>query len=305
LSMIVADQVSKWYGEVVGLNKYSVDIGSGITGLVGPNGAGKTTFIRLLTGQMQRDNGSLHVLGEDPFDNPSLMKRIGYCPEHESLYFSKGAVDFLTSMAMMHGYGKDDAVDRAYKCLDIVGLEVQKRPIGTYSKGMKQRVKIAQALLHDPELLILDEPFGGVDPVIRVKLFELISGLAKKGMHVVLSSHILYEVERLAPSVVLMSEGKMILQGDISHILDIVEDYTHSIILHSSRPGELGAALMQRELVHGADIQTDNNLLVKTKNPSAFYGALPDMASKEGFDINGVLPVDNDLQAIFDRVVKK
>ncbi|MHC1605136.1 MAG: ABC transporter ATP-binding protein [Candidatus Methanofastidiosia archaeon] len=304
MKLVEARDVSKWYGEVVGLNSFCVAIGSGITGLVGPNGAGKTTFIRLMAGLSHQNKGELSVLGEQPFDNPSLISRIGYCPDHEMLYPSLNAATFLAYMARMHGYDSRESRKRALNCLDMVGLSVRTRPMGTFSKGMKQRVKIAQALLNDPELLILDEPFSGVDPVIRVHLFDLINGLAKEGLHVIISSHILYDIERLATNIVLMNDGKMILSGDISRIVDVVEDYTHSIMIRTHFARELGSLLLSKGYADKADISSDNSLLIVTKHPNKLYAALPSIVTENGFKIESLAPVGNDLQSIFERVVR-
>ena len=303
-TIIAADHVSKWYGEVVGLNNFSVSVQGGITGLVGPNGAGKTTFIRLITGQCSPHKGTLSVMGQDPFDNPPLMARIGYCPEHEALYFGMRDIEFLEMIARLRGFGKDAASERAARCLETVGLDPKDRPIGTFSKGMKQRLKIAQALLHEPSLLILDEPFSGVDPLVRVKLYELIRSLADRGMHVVLSSHILYEVERLATTVVLMSDGKMILEGDVDEILGTIEHHTHSVRLETAEPSRLGSELMGRGLIHSA-AAVPGGLVVKTADQQRFFDELPSLVVKDGLDIRGLSPVDNDLHALFDRLVRK
>ncbi|HHN81716.1 MAG TPA: ABC transporter ATP-binding protein [Methanomicrobia archaeon] len=301
--IVSARDLSRWYGEVVGLNKFSVSVNEGITGLVGPNGAGKTTFIRLLTGMIRPSAGSLLVLGEVPFDNPSLKARIGYCPEHEAMFENLSSIGFLSWQARMKGYSASEARSRAHSCLNTVGLPTLERPITTYSKGMKQRVKIAQALLHDPAFLILDEPFSGVDPVARVELFDLLSSLSRDGVHILLSSHVLHEVERLTSSVVLMNHGKLVYQGDIFHVHQSIEDLVTSIRLSTSSPRELASLLISEGIIDGAEV-TDTALIVDTDAPGQLYERLPSIVVKDGIDITTVEPIGTDLETIFERMVR-
>lgn len=301
--IVSACDLSRWYGEVVGLNKFSVSVNEGITGLVGPNGAGKTTFIRLLTGMIRPSAGSLLVLGEVPFDNPSLKARIGYCPEHEAMFENLSSIGFLSWQARMKGYPASEARSRAHSCLSKVGLPTLERPITTYSKGMKQRVKIAQALLHDPAFLILDEPFSGVDPVARVELFDLLSSLSRDGVHILLSSHVLHEVERLTSSVVLMNHGKLVYQGDIYQVHQSIEDLVTSIRLSTSSPRELASLLFSEGIIDGAEV-TDTALIVDTGAPGQLYERLPSIVVKDGIDITTVEPIGTDLETIFERMVR-
>jgi len=305
MNVVEADSLSRWYGEVIGLNNFTAKMGRGITGLVGPNGAGKTTLIRLLTGIISPHKGKLLVLGEEPFNNPGVSSRIGYCPDHENLYFNMKPQAFLFYMARLEGMSRSESNERARECISTVGLTGIDRPIGTFSKGMKQRIKIAQALLNDPKLLILDEPFTGVDPVVRANLFELISRLSGDGIDVVISSHILYDIERLASEVLLMNDGKMLLSGKIENIVDIVEEHTHSLILRTNEPRRLGSLLFDNGLVDNANIRSNDELMVTTKNPNSLYDYLPKAVTEMEIDISGLMPVDNDLQSIFDRVVRK
>jgi ABC-2 type transport system ATP-binding protein len=305
MKVVEAESLSKWYGEVNGLNNFTATMGKGITGLVGPNGAGKTTLIRLLTGIIRQGKGELKVLGESPFDNPHLSSRMGYCPDHENLYFKMRPSAFLYHMARLNGFDRSECKERSGECLSLVGLAKVDRPIGTFSKGMKQRIKVAQALLNDPELLILDEPFTGVDPVVRAGLFEIISNLAKSGIDVIISSHILYDIERLASEVLLMNDGKMLLSGRIGDIVDIVDENTHSMLIRSGDPRRLGSLLFDNGLVDNVDIRAGGDLFVRTSEPNALYDFLPTVVLDEAIDIGSVIPVDNDLQSIFDRVMRK
>ncbi|MBN1786749.1 MAG: ABC transporter ATP-binding protein [Candidatus Methanofastidiosa archaeon] len=305
MSVVEAESLSKWYGEIIGLNSFTAKMGHGITGLVGPNGAGKTTLIRLLSGMIKQGKGDLKVLGMRPFNNPELSSMIGYCPDHENLYFRMKPLTFLHYMARLNGLGTEECRKRSERCLSIVGLSGENRPIGTFSKGMKQRIKIAQALLNDPKLLILDEPFTGVDPVVRANLMDIIRDLSHQGIDVVISSHILYDIERLADDVLLMNDGKMLLSGKIGEIVDIVEDYTHSIIINTSSARTLGSRLFEEGLVDIVDVRSPNELFVRTRDPNSLYDFLPRAVLDEGIAIEKLTPIENDLQSIFERVVGK
>jgi len=305
MKVMEAESLSKWYGEVNGLNNFTATIEGGITGLVGPNGAGKTTLIRLLTGMLRKGKGELRVLGEDPFNNPSLSSKLGYCPDHENLYFKMRPKEFLYYLARLNGFSSEECRERTKRCLSDVGLSGVDRPLGTFSKGMKQRIKIAQALLNDPEILILDEPFTGVDPVVRANLFGIISDLASSGIDVIISSHILYDIERLASEVLLMNDGKMLLSGKIEDIVNIVDENTHSMLISTKDPRALGSLLFDNGLVDNVDIKRSGEILVRTREPNKLYDFLPSVVLDEKIEIGALTPIDNDLQSIFDRVVRR
>lgn len=305
MNIVEVRDVSKWYGEVVGLNRYSAVIGEGITGLIGPNGAGKSTLIKMLVGLTTPDKGEIRVFGKDPFDNPEIMALVGYCPDSERTYDELDSLTFLSYMARMHGMKKEDARTRALECLDIVGMEALERPIKTYSKGMRQRVKIAQALLHSPKLLILDEPFSGVDPLVRSQLFDILESLSRSGIHIIISSHILFEIERLAKNVVLMARGKHIVSGQVETILDTIENHTHSLLITTDNPPILGSELLKSGIASVAEIRDRHTLFVKTQHSNEFYVALPKIAIGNGMRIEGLVPVGNDLYTVFEKVVGK
>ncbi|MGQ0798166.1 MAG: ABC transporter ATP-binding protein, partial [Methanobacteriota archaeon] len=193
--VVEARGVSKWYGEVLGLNGFSAAFAPGITGLVGPNGAGKSTLFKLLIGQLHKDQGELRLLGEDPWNNVALKRRLGYCPEHNQLYGWLTADRFVSSLLRLDGMPSSEATRRAHAALEVVGLTGAKdRTLRTYSRGMRQRAKLAQALAHDPEILILDEPLSGADPQARVHILRTIADFVRDGGHVLMSTHVLYEV---------------------------------------------------------------------------------------------------------------
>ncbi|HYK93679.1 MAG TPA: ABC transporter ATP-binding protein, partial [Thermoplasmata archaeon] len=213
--VVEADGTTKRYGEVLGLNGFTASFGRGITGLIGPNGAGKSTLFRLLVGQLALDQGRLEVLGQPAGTQGEACRRVGYCPEHFQLYDWMTGEDFVTTLLRVDGYSKAEATRRARGAIDTVGLhEAGHRRIRAYSRGMRQRIKLAQSLAHDPELLLLDEPLNAVDPLGRLQLLALFHRLMEDGRHLVVSSHVLYEVERLTQNIVMISNGRALAQGD-------------------------------------------------------------------------------------------
>ncbi len=307
MSIISADGLSRWYGEVIGLNQFTVDIGEGITGIVGPNGAGKTTFIRIITGMIRQSKGSVEVLGEKPWNNPSLNAKVGYCPEHEMLYPWMNAKEFLIAMAKMHGYSRSESEKRAYESLETVGFSRKdaERKIGGYSKGMRQKVKIAQSILHEPELLILDESLAGTDPIGRKTIIELIRKMAKNGIHSLVSSHVLYEVEKLTEQVVLVNDGRTVAAGDIHEIRKLIDKHPHTVNITVNNARKLGMELMKKESIVSVSIIDENHLSVKTHEPEVFYKTLPEIIVKKKYEVSEIFSPDDNLQAIFRYLVKK
>jgi len=307
MNIISADNLSRWYGEVIGLNQFTVGIGGGITGLVGPNGAGKTTFIRIVTGMIRQSKGSIEVLGENPWNNPSLNKRVGYCPEHEMLYPWMSAKEFLISMAKMHGYTRSESEKRAHESLELVGFSKKnaERKIKGYSKGMRQKVKVAQSILHEPELLILDEPLAGTDPMGRKTIIDLIRNMAKNGIHTIVSSHVLYEIERLTEQVVLINEGRTVAAGNIHEIRKLIDKHPHTVNITTNNARKLGVELMKKKSVISASIIDENHLSVKTHEPETFYKMLPEIISGKSYEVSEVFSPDDNLQAVFRYLVKK
>ena len=307
MNIISASNLSKWYGEVIGLNQFTVDIGEGITGIVGPNGAGKTTFIRIITGMIRQNKGTVEVLGEKPWNNPSLNAKIGYCPEHEMLYPWMSAKEFLIAMAKMHGYSHSESERRAYESLEMVGLSKKdmERKIKGYSKGMKQKVKIAQSILHEPELLILDEPLAGTDPIGRKTIIELIREMAKNGIHSIVSSHVLYEIEKLTEQVVLINDGQTIAAGNIHEIRELIDKHPHTVNVTTSNARKLGMELMKKESVISVSIIDENHLSVKTHKPEVFYKTLPEIIVRKKYEVSEIYSPDDNLQAVFKYLVKK
>ncbi len=303
MKVIEGEGLTKWYGEVLGLNRFSASFGKGITGLIGPNGAGKSTFLKLVTGQLLPDEGSLRVLDQQPFNNPALMARLGYCPEHNRLYDYMSGRRFVTTLLRLSGYRREEADRRARESMELVGLAPNMdRPLGGYSKGMRQRTKLAQALAHDPELLILDEPLNGTDPVGRARMMEVIRGLPAREVSVIVSSHILYEVERLTDRVVLINHGKAIASGLIHEIRRLIDEHPHTVRIETPRPRELAAQLAGQD--HVAEIGFDGEMLtVRTRDPERFYTELPGIVVGAGIPVRAMESPDDNLEAVFRYLV--
>ena len=222
---IVVREVSRWYGDIVGLSSASLEIAPGVTGLLGPNGAGKSTLARILTGSIRPSRGEVRILGEPVWGNPSLFRHIGYCPESDAVYEGLTAGAFLRGMLELCGVRGREATARARRALEDVGLEPDlRKPMGAFSKGMRQRAKLAQALLLDPEVLLLDEPLNGMDPLGRQQTIARIIEWGRSGRTVLVSSHILHEVEAMTPQVALLHRGKVLAHGDVHEIRDLIDE---------------------------------------------------------------------------------
>lgn len=304
MTAIAAQGVVKWYGEVLGLNGFDAAFEEGITGLVGPNGAGKSTLFKLVTGQLRPDEGRVEVLGEDPWNNRTLMARLGYCPEHNGLYGYLSARAFVTSLLRLNGVARREAQRRAVEALRLVGLEDHMdRPLAGYSKGMRQRTKLAQALAHEPGLVLLDEPLNGTDPVGRAHMMRVIRKLPEEGVSVVVSSHVLFEVERLTDRVVLIHRGKAIASGPIPEIRGLIDAHPHTVRLATPKPRELARILAAEAHVADMAFDGDGVLVVRTRDPEAFYGLLPRIVVEEGIPVHGVESPDDSLEAVFRYLV--
>src|SRR6266699_3451167 len=296
--------VSKWYGEVLGLNAFTASFGTGITGLVGPNGAGKSTLFKLLIGQLHANQGNLQLLGENPWNNVPMMRRLGYCPEHNQMYGWLSGQEFVEALLRLDGMPAATASKAASAALKVVGLSAAAhRPTRTYSRGMRQRAKLAQALAHHPEILILDEPLSGADPAGRVHILQTISDFAKDGGHVLMSTHVLYEIERVTNNIVLIHNGKAIAAGNIHAIRALIDTHPHAVRIETSKPRQLAQALARMEHVVSFEFPVADTLLVRTRKPDAFYKALPQIVSDTKLDVRGLESPDDSLDAVFRYLV--
>jgi ABC-2 type transport system ATP-binding protein len=304
-SVVVADHLSKWYGEVSGLNDVSATIPPGITGLLGPNGAGKSTFMKLVTGQLSPSTGSVRVLGQPIWGNPALYARIGYCPDQDAFYEWMTGRAWLEALVRLNGWSRSDAHAAAARALEAVDLiDAADRRIGGYSKGMRQRVKLAQAIVHDPELLILDEPLSGMDPLMRRRTIRLIKDWGRAGRSVLVSSHILHEIEVMTSNILLVNNGRILAEGNIHQIRELIDEHPHTVLVRAADPRRLAQQLMAADDVLSVTFE-EGAVVIRTAKPDAFYTRLTAMAaSGDAGPIEEITSPDDNLQAVFSYLVK-
>jgi len=305
VSLIVADHVSKWYGQVIGLNDVSIDVPPGVTGLLGPNGAGKSTFMKLVTGQLRPSKGTLTVLGEPIWQNPDIYFRIGFCPEQDAFYERMTGLEWVTALLRLNGGSDSEATATAKRALDTVDLsDAANKKIGAYSKGMRQRIKMAQALAHEPELLILDEPLSGMDPIARRRTIKLIREWGRSGRSVIVSSHILHEIESMTSNILLINQGRILAEGDVHQIRDLIDEHPHTVHIKAEQPRALAREFLGSDHVLSLRFE-DDAVIVQTGRPDAFYAQLTSLAaSNELGAVHEVTSPDDNLQAVFQYLVK-
>lgn len=304
--VLQANEVARWYGQVVGLNDLSVAVGPGITGLLGPNGAGKTTFLRLVAGELAPSRGTLRVLGENPFANRELFRRIGFCPQQDALYDDMSGHAFCTYLLRLNGYGATEARDRATRAMERVGLQdAMHRATGGYSKGMRQRTRIAQSIAHDPQLIVFDEPLTGLDPIGRRATLALFRELAEEGRHLLVSSHVLHEVESLTENVVLIHRGRLLAQGSVPDIRELLARHPRRVEIQAREGRRLAAELMGLAEVESVKLDDeDRNLVIETRDVRAFFGHLTLLAAELRAGIESLESVDAGLESVFDYLVE-
>ena len=303
-AVIQAEGLSRWYKQVIGINDVSLSIQPGITGLLGPNGAGKSTFMKLITGQIKPSRGSVGVLGEPVWNNPSLMRRIGFCPEQDAFYSGMTGLRWVRGLVSLNGYSREETERRALRALEMVNLlEAKDKKIGAYSKGMRQRVKLAQAIAHDPELLILDEPLGGMDPMGRRHTIRMIREWAAQGRSIIVSSHILHEIESMTSSILLVNHGRIVAEGNVHEIRELIEEHPHRIFIQCDQPRELASSLVGWDIVAGMRLD-DVGVEVQTSRPDAFFSQLPETLLSHKVKVTRLLSPDDNLQAVFEYLVK-
>jgi ABC-2 type transport system ATP-binding protein len=304
--IVAAEHLSKWYGQVSGLNDVTVTVPPGITGLLGPNGAGKSTFMKLITGQLRPSKGSVRVLGEPIWGNPALYRRIGFCPEQDAFYDRMTGLEWVTALVRLNGLSATDASAAAAGALEAVDLtDAAGKKIGAYSKGMRQRVKLAQALVHDPELLILDEPLTGMDPIMRRRTIRQIKDWARAGKSIVVSSHILHEVESMTSNILLINNGRIVAEGNVHQIRDLIDTHPHTVFIRAQDPKMLARTLLADDGVISLRFEP-GALVIETARPDAFYARLTDLAATgESGPIDEITSPDDNLQAVFKYLVKQ
>jgi ABC-2 type transport system ATP-binding protein len=303
--IVTADHLSKWYGQVIGLNDVTLTVPPGITGLLGPNGAGKSTFMKLVTGQLKPSKGDVKVLGEPIWGNPALYFRIGFCPEQDAFYDRMTGLEWVSALVRLNGATQADADAMARRALDIVDLsDAAGKKIGAYSKGMRQRVKLAQAIAHQPELLILDEPLSGMDPIGRRKTIKLIKDWGRAGRSIIVSSHILHEIEAMTSNILLINQGRILAEGNVHQIRDLIDEHPHTVYIKADQTRALAREFLAFDDVLSLRFE-DQAVVVQTGRPDAFYARLTALAASGDLGtIHEVTSPDDNLQAVFKYLVK-
>jgi ABC-2 type transport system ATP-binding protein len=305
-AIVQATQLSKWYGQVSGLNDVTAAIPPGITGLLGPNGAGKSTFMKLITGQIKPSKGSVTVFGEPMWGNPNIFRRIGFCPEQDAFYERMTGMEWVTALVRLNGLTDAEASSAATSALEKVELmDAANKKIGAYSKGMRQRVKLAQALVHDPELLILDEPLTGMDPLMRRKTVRFIKDWARAGKHIVVSSHILHEIEAMTSNILLINNGRILAEGNVHSIRELIDTHPHTVYVRGADPRALARKFLAEDDVLSLRFEPDA-VVIETSKPDSFYSRLTQLATTgEAGSVDEVTSPDDNLQAVFRYLVKQ
>lgn len=305
MSVIQMRELSKWYGEVIGLNHVTAEIGAGITGLLGPNGAGKSTLMGLALGQLLPSRGRITVFDEDPWDNPRVLSRIGYCPEGDPFWPKVTGFQFVLLLARLSGLRGRTAKAATEAAIERTAMTPHMaRAIRGYSKGMRQRIKIAQALVHRPELLVLDEPMTGADPVARHELAKLYKELAEQGVHILVSSHVLHEVEALTPRILMINHGRIVAQGDVQAVRRALLNRPHAIRVRLSEPRKLAARVAQWDFVSGLSMPTKDTVILETQSPEMAYSRLSELFLEERLTVSEMSGADDSLEAVFGYLTR-
>src|ERR1035437_4320947 len=301
---IIFDDVSKFYGEILGVNRVNLSIPPGITSLVGPNGSGKTTLMNLMTGLVRPTRGRIQVLGLQPDEPEKLFRILGYSTQFDA--FPKGLTgfQFVYSYLRLAGRDSESAEQLAWRAIERVNLvDAAKRNIGGYSTGMRQRIRLAQALSHDPKVLVLDEPLNGLDPLARSEMIAVFRSTATQGCYVIISSHILHEVDVISDQVILLSNGYVVAEGQIQNVRSEIQEHPTQTLIRCNRPRELTAKMFKYEHTIEVSIHKDERgLLLKTRDADRFYLALNQLALN-GIDIESIAPADDDVLSVYEYLI--
>jgi ABC-2 type transport system ATP-binding protein len=308
--LLLLEHVTKWYGPVIGVNQVTLELHGGIIGLVGANGAGKTTLLRLVTGQLRPDLGRVTVRGLDSW-HWQTKRLIGYCPDANVFYEEMSGVEFVQTMARLCGYSRREARQRTEAVLELVGMVGRSdRKIRGYSKGMRQRIKLAQALLHDPELLVLDEPLSGIDPIGRQESLQLFQDLADRGKCLLISSHELEELEKLTDRVAIMARGRIAAIGPVRQIRELLDQHPMTIRIDAPQPRQLATELLALSEVVGIDLAEESKqaaefgtVIVRARNPRKFYQDFGKLVIRKDLDVRRLESLDDSTQAVLDYLL--
>lgn len=301
--------LNKWYKEVMALNKLTIKVDRGIVGLLGPNGAGKSTFLNIATAQLRQSSGEIYLEGQEVWNNPEILKNIGFCPEQEKLFEWMTGRKFVRELAQISGIPREVANQAAIEAIQLVGLqEAMDRPIKGYSKGMRQRIKIAQAIVHDPQILFLDEPLQSTDPIVRRELVTLIQKLGREyGKDILISSHILHEVERVTSNILLVYAGRAIAQGNLSVIRDLMDKFPHTIRIKTEKRKELAQILFDYDYILSIELDhlTEDYINIRTQKPDEFYQMITKIAIESKIAITEMTSPDANLESVFSYLTKR
>lgn len=305
-NLIVFDDISKFYGEVLGVNRVNLAIGPGITSFVGPNGSGKTTLMNLMTGLLKPTRGKISVLGITPDHPEKLFRILGYCSQFDSFPNGMTGRELIYSFLLVHGFARTEAVEMTNAALEQVNLtEAADRKIEGYSKGMRQRIRLGQAIAHRPRVLILDEPLNGLDPLARAEVIAIFRQCARQGMYLILSSHILHEVDLLSDSVVLLNNGYIVAEGDVSGVRSEIPDFPLQITIRCGEPSLVASKLFGAPHVMEVRLHEDRGgLIVKTRNPDQFYEMFNQLVIEQRLIVESIAPFDDDLQAVYQYLIR-
>ena len=303
-TLVTFDNVSRFYGEVLGVNKVNLAIPPGITSLVGPNGSGKTTLMNLMTGLVRPTRGTIRVLGVGPENPQQLFRLVGYATQFDSFPRGMTGFEFIVSYLRLFGLSQSESEQRANTSIERVALkEAAHRKVAGYSKGMRQRIRLAQAIAHDPKVLVLDEPLNGLDPLVRAETIRLFREWAAEGRHVIVSSHVLHEVDMISDQVIFLSNGYVVAEGQIQGVRSEMQEHPAQVMIRCDKPSLLAAKLFGEEHVVEAKIHADGRgLLVKTKDESRFYSLLTEVASA-GIVVEGIAPADDDAGSVYEYLI--
>ena len=301
---VIFDEVSKFYGEVLGVNRVTLRIPPGITSLVGPNGSGKTTLMNLMTGLIHPDHGSILMRGISPRDPERLMRITGYATQYDAAPRWATGFSFITTGLLLFGCSRAEAEEKAWKALERLSLtDAAHRKIAAYSKGMRQRVRLAQAIAHEPELLVLDEPLNGLDPLVRAETIALFRSWAAQGRHVILSSHVLQEVDVISDQVVLIANGMILAEGEIRNVRDEISERPSQFIVRCPDASRIASLLFNEDHISEVRLNDDRmGLLVMTRDRTQFSLALGRIA-RAGNKIDGVIPADENVDALYEYLI--
>jgi ABC-2 type transport system ATP-binding protein len=303
--LITFSDVSRFYGEVLGINRVNLSIPPGITSLVGPNGSGKTTLMNLIAGLIRPTRGEIRVLGISPGHPEQLCRILGYCAQFDAFPRGLTGYQFLYSFLRIRGLSDEECRKRTWAALQTVNLtDAARRSVAAYSKGMRQRIKLAQAIAHDPEVIVLDEPLNGLDPMARAETIELLKNWGAEGRHVLVSSHILHEVDRISDQVILLSQGYVVAEGQIQGVRSEVKDQPMQILVRCDQPGRLASHLFQQDYVVEAKIHPDGkSVLLRTTDSDRFYLLLNRVILESSLEVESVAPADDDVNSVYQYLI--